>query len=74
MSEPTQPGVPVLDGPYEGAVLDYPEAAPASVLLTGDPLPEPMCARYRYSAKKRGYIFKEYDRIIAQVPRSGDES
>lgn len=58
--------IPVLDGPFQGIELDYDIAAPASVLLQRDE--EGMVARYRYNRQRRGYVFKEWDRVVATVP------
>ncbi len=66
-------GIPVLDGPHEGVRLGYTEAAPASVLLTGDGVPEGFVARYRYDPKRNGYVFKGFDQVVAMIPIPGSD-
>lgn len=60
--------VKIIDGPFEGADLPYSTAAPASILLEGEGIPEGHVARYRYSTKRHGYVFKGLDRVVLSQP------
>jgi hypothetical protein len=61
-------GVPFLDGPMAGKHMPPREAVPASLLVDGDPVPVGKVARYRYSPKKHGYVFKGLDQVVLRVP------
>lgn len=61
------PDVPILDGPLEGVELPFSVAAPRSLLLEGEGIPEGFVARYRYSPKRHGYVFKELDQVVARI-------
>lgn len=60
---------PVLDGPFEGASLTFHTAMPAVVNLEGPGLPEGCVAKYRYLVKRKGFVFKGLDQVVARIPR-----
>ena len=67
-------GFPVLDGPFEGATLTFREAMPAVVNLEGPGVPHGYVAKYRYLVKRKGFVFKGFDQVIARIPRPGGPS
>ncbi len=60
-------GVKVLDGPFAGADLGRMIAAPAVLNLQGPGVEDGYVAKYRYSAKRRGYVFKGIERVLMRV-------
>lgn len=61
--------VRLLGGPHEGKVVPRPDSA--SLIVTGDCVPEGMCARYRRTRDRAVYRFDGWDRIVGSIPMPG---
>lgn len=57
-------------GPYAGAVIVVPDAR-EPLLVEGDAVPEGMVARYRPTREPDVLRFRDYDRVVARIPRPG---
>lgn len=62
----------LIGGPYDGQTV--PAHWGNTVVLTGGPLEEPECARYRPTRERGKYRFRGMDRIVGSIPIPGRSS